>query len=69
MPRAPFGPGERVTDADPGVCGGDEPPMVGDRLTGADITLDEAVAALERGEQPPLTPLQQRMVEEHAARN
>jgi CTP:molybdopterin cytidylyltransferase MocA len=51
-----------------GVCGGDPPPLLGGTLTGAGITLDEAVEALERGEQPPLTPLQKRMVEEHAAR-
>jgi hypothetical protein len=53
----------------PGICGGDEPPLVGGRLTGARLTLDEAVQALERGEDPPLTPLQRRMVEEHAARS
>lgn len=55
-------------DALRGVCGGDAPPLLGGRLTGADLTLDEAVRALERGEEPPLTPLQRRMVEEHAAR-
>jgi CTP:molybdopterin cytidylyltransferase MocA len=58
-----------VGPSDPaGVCGGDPPAVVGGRLTGAGLTLDEAVAALERGEEPPLTPLQRRMVEEHAAR-
>jgi hypothetical protein len=58
--------------ADPdhgGVCGGAAPPLVGGRLTGSGLTLDEAVRALERGEEPSLTPLQRRMVEEHAARS
>jgi CTP:molybdopterin cytidylyltransferase MocA len=51
-----------------GVCAGSPPPLLRGRLTGADLTLDEAVAALERGEEPPLTALQRRMVEEHAER-
>jgi hypothetical protein len=55
-------------EGEAGICGGDAPPLVGGRLTGAGLTLDEAVEALERGEDPPLTPLQRRMVEEHAAR-
>jgi hypothetical protein len=54
--------------SEPGVCGGEPPPIVAGRLTGSGLTLEEAVRALERGEQPPLTPLQRRMVEEHAAR-
>jgi molybdenum cofactor cytidylyltransferase len=51
-----------------GICGGDAPPLVGATLTGTGLTLDQAVAALERGEWPLLTDLQRRMVEEHAAR-
>jgi hypothetical protein len=43
------------------------PPLVGSILTGTGLTLDQAVAALERGESPPLTDVQRRMVEEHAA--
>lgn len=43
------------------------PPLVGSILTGTGLTLDQAVAALERGESPPLTEVQWRMVEEHAA--
>ena len=41
--------------------------LVGSILTGTGLTLDQAVAALERGESPPLTDVQRRMVEEHAA--
>ena len=53
---------------DTGVCGSEAPPLVGAVLTGTGLTLDQAVAALERGESPPLTPVQRRIVEEHAAR-
>ena len=56
-----------VADAcDTGVCGADVPPVVGSILTGTGLTLDQA-AALERGESPSLTPVQRRIVEEHAA--
>ena len=50
-----------------GVCGADVPPLVGSLLTGTGLTLDQAAAALSRGESPPLTPVQRRIVEEHAA--
>jgi hypothetical protein len=53
---------------DTGVCGADVPPLVGSILTGTGLTLDQAAAALERGESPPLTDVQRRMVAEHAAR-
>ena len=52
---------------DTGVCGADVPPLVGTILTGTGLTLDQAAAALERGESPPLTDVQRRIVEEHAA--
>jgi hypothetical protein len=48
---------------DTGVCGSDVPPLVGSVLTGTGLTLDQAIAALERGEQPPLTGVQRRIVE------
>ena len=51
---------------DTGVCGADVPPLVGSILTGTGLTLDQAAAALERGESAPLTPVQRRLVEEHA---
>ena len=53
---------------DTGVCGADVPPLVGSLLTGTGLTLDQAAAALERGESPPLPPVQRRIVEAHAAR-
>lgn len=54
-----------TTDACPsGVCGADVPPLVGSVLTGTGLTLDQAAAALERGEAPPLSDLQRRIVEE-----
>jgi hypothetical protein len=52
---------------DTGVCGADVPPLIGQILTGTGLTLAQAAAALERGESPPLTRLQHRMVEEWAA--
>jgi hypothetical protein len=52
---------------DTGVCGADVPPLIGAILTGTGLTLDQAAAALERGETPALTPVQRRMVEQHAA--
>jgi hypothetical protein len=54
-------------DCDIGVCGADVPPLIGSILTGTGLTLDQAAAALERGESPPLTDMQRRLVEEHAA--
>lgn len=49
-----------------GVCGADVPPLVGSVLTGTGLTLAQAAAALERGETPPLTDVQRRLVEEWA---
>jgi hypothetical protein len=49
-----------------GVCGADVPPLVGSVLTGTGLTLAQAAAALERGETPPLTNVQRRVVEEWA---
>jgi hypothetical protein len=46
-----------------GVCGSDVPPVIGDILTGTGLTLAQAAAALERGETPPLTAVQRRIVE------
>jgi len=48
---------------DCGVCAADAPPLVGSVLTGTDLTLEEASAALERGERLPLTDVQRRIVE------
>lgn len=48
---------------DTGVCGSDAPPLVGDVLTGTGLTLAQAAAAIERGETPPLTAVQRRIVE------
>ena len=45
-----------------GVCGADVPPLLGSVLTGTGLTLAQAAAALERGETPPLTDVQQRLV-------
>ena len=52
---------------DTGICGADVPPLIGSLLTGTGLTLDQAAGALERGESPPLTPVQRRLVEEHAS--
>jgi hypothetical protein len=52
-------------DCDTGVCGADVPPLIGSILTGTGLTLDQAAAALARGESPPLTPVQRRIVEGH----
>ena len=58
-----------MTDGcDTGVCGSEVPPLIGRILTGTGLTLEQAAAALERGESPPLTAVQRRMVEEHATR-
>jgi hypothetical protein len=57
-----------MTDhCDTGVCGADVPPLIGDLLTGTGLTLRQAAAALERGESPPLSAVQRRIVEEWAA--
>ncbi len=54
----------RVTDpCSTGVCGSDVPPLIGSVLTGTGLTVPQAAAALGRGEQPPLTDVQQRIVE------
>jgi CTP:molybdopterin cytidylyltransferase MocA len=50
-----------------GICGGDAPPLLRSVLTGTDLTLDEAAQRLANGQDlPPLTPIQQRLVEEQA---
>ena len=51
---------------DTGVCGGDVPPVVGSVLTGTGLTIAQAIAALERGENPPLSAVQRRIVEAEA---
>lgn len=51
---------------DSGVCGSDVPPLVGSVLTGTGLTIEQAAAALERGENPPLSDVQRRIVEEWA---
>ncbi len=53
---------------DTGICGGEVPPLIGTVLTGTGLTLEQAVRALERGESPPLTDVQRRIVEDYAAR-
>jgi hypothetical protein len=55
-----------MADCDTGVCGADVPPLIGSVLTGTGLTLDQAAAALERGETPPLSSVQRRLVEAHA---
>jgi hypothetical protein len=52
---------------DTGVCGANAPAVVGEILTGTGLTLAQAAAALERGETPPLTAVQRRIVEDWAA--
>jgi hypothetical protein len=51
---------------DTGLCGSDVPPLVGSVLTGTGLTIAQAIAAIERGERPPLTDVQRRIVEEAA---
>jgi hypothetical protein len=46
-----------------GVCGADVPPLVGSVLTGTGLTLDQAVAALRRGDRAALTDIQRGIVE------
>jgi hypothetical protein len=53
-----------MADGDSGICGGDVPPLIGEVLTGTGLTLAQAAAALERGESPPLTTIQRRIVDE-----
>ena len=48
-----------------GICGADVPPLVGSVLTGTGLTVAQAAKALERGEDPPLTDVQRRIVERH----
>jgi hypothetical protein len=48
---------------DTGVCGSDVPPVVGSVLTGTGLTIAQAIAAIERGERPPLTDVQRRIVD------
>jgi hypothetical protein len=49
-----------------GVCGADVPPLVGSVLTGVGLTVEQAAARLERGEQIALTDVQRRIVEDYA---
>ena len=51
---------------DTGVCGSDVPPLVGSVLTGTGLAVAQAIAALERGEQPALSQVQRRIVEDAA---
>ena len=53
---------------DTGVCGSDVPPVVGSVLTGTGLTVAQAIAALERGDTPPLSDVQRRIVEDAALR-
>jgi hypothetical protein len=53
---------------DTGVCASDVPPVVGSVLTGTGLTVAQAIAALERGETPPLSDVQRRIVEDAALR-
>jgi len=59
-----------VSDApDCGVCAGDVPPLIGQVLTGTGLTLAQAASRLTAGDAlPDLTPVQRRIVEEHAER-
>jgi hypothetical protein len=54
------------TGCDTGVCGADVPPLVGSVLTGVGLTVAQAAARLDRGEQLPLTDVQRRLVEDYA---
>jgi hypothetical protein len=66
LPAQPMRDGypRHMTDAScpSGVCGADVPPLIGSVLTGTGMTLAQAAAAVERGETPPLTDLQRRLV-------
>ncbi len=54
-------------NCDTGVCGAEVPPLVGSVLTGTGLTIERAAALIERGEDPPLTDVQRRIVERWAA--
>ena len=55
--------------SDAGICGGDVPPLIGELLTGTALTVAQAAALVARGEDvPTLTPVQRRIVEDHAER-
>jgi hypothetical protein len=56
------------SSCDTGVCGSEIPPLIGETLTGTGLTLRQAADALARGETPPLTPVQRRIVEDWATR-
>jgi hypothetical protein len=56
-----------MTDCDTGICGASVPPLIGSILTGSGLTLEQAAAAIERGETPPLTAVQLRLVEDWAS--
>lgn len=51
---------------DTGVCGAEVPPVVGSVLTGTGLTIAQAASAIARGDEPPLTDVQRRIVEEWA---
>jgi hypothetical protein len=55
-----------MASCDTGVCASDVPPLVGSVLTGTGLTIAQAIAALERGEQLALTDVQRRIVEAQA---
>jgi len=57
-----------MASCDTGVCGSEVPPLVGSILTGTGLTVAQAIAAVERGEDPPLTDVQRRIVDEEALR-
>ena len=46
-----------------GICGADVPPLIGSVLTGTGLTVAQAAAAVARGETPPLTDVQRRIVD------
>jgi hypothetical protein len=50
-----------------GVCGADVPPLVGSVLTGTGLTVAQAAARIAAGDEPPLTEVQRRLVEDWAA--
>ena len=56
-----------MSSCDTGVCGGEVPPLIGQVLTGTGLTLAQAAAALERGDEPRLTSVQRLIVEDWAA--
>ncbi|HET8754388.1 MAG TPA: hypothetical protein VFM58_00165 [Solirubrobacteraceae bacterium] len=57
-----------TSSCDTGVCGSEVPPLIGEILTGTGLTLRQAADAIERGETPPLTAVQRRIVEDWATR-